>query len=109
MEKQTNILGMIFMLIAALSQCFGQLVWKLMPDYNLIYILGGFLIYFSGSIFMILAFRNGELSVLQPINSMSYVFATIIAFVILKEEIPPINIMGVCLIVTGVIIIGRNR
>jgi glycosyltransferase involved in cell wall biosynthesis len=101
-------MGILLMLFCAACLCLGQLVWKLMPDYNLLYILGGFAIYATGAMSMILAYRYGELSALQPINSMSYVFAIIIAVFILHERIPPINFAGVALIVSGVIVIGVN-
>jgi undecaprenyl phosphate-alpha-L-ara4N flippase subunit ArnE len=77
-----------------------------MPGYDLIYVLGGFAIYGAGALSMILAYRHGELSVLQPINSMSYVFSTILAVFILHEKIPPLTIIGIVLIVSGVIVIG---
>jgi len=80
-----------------------------MPGYNLLYLFGGFVIYAAGALFMVIAYRYGELSVLQPINSMSYVFSIIIAVFILHEEIPPINIVGILLIVSGVVIIGVNN
>ena len=74
----------------------------------MIYILGGFAVYGVGAMSMILAYRWGELSVLQPINSMSYVFSTILAVLILHEKVPPINIAGIVLIVSGVIVMGVN-
>jgi len=79
-----------------------------MPDYNLVYLLGGFAINAIGMLAMILAYRHGKLSVLQPINSMSYVFAAIIAVFILHEELPPIHITGIALIVSGVIVLGAQ-
>jgi len=101
-------IGILLMLFCAACLCLGQLVWKLMPGYNLIYLLGGFAIYAAGALSMILAYRYGELSVLQPINSMSYVFSIIIAIFILHEKVPLINIAGIALIVSGVIVIGAN-
>ena len=98
--------GIILMLFCAACLCLGQLVWKLMPEYNLIYLFGGFVILAIGALSMILAYRYGELSVLQPINSMSYVFSAIIAVFILQEKLPPIHITGIALIVSGVIVIG---
>ena len=55
---------------------------------------------------MIFAYKNGELSVLQPINSMSYVFSTIAAIFILHESMSLINILGIVLIISGAIVIG---
>ena len=99
-------LGPFLMILCAACLCLGQLLWKLMPEYNMVYLLGGFAIYGLGSMLMILAYRHGELSVLQPMNSMSYVFSTILAILILHESVAFINIVGIFLIISGVIIIG---
>ena len=96
------------MLLCAACLCLGQLIWKLMPDYNLVYLLSGFVIYAVGALSMIIAYRYGELSVLQPINSMSYVFSTIIAILILHEKIPLVTIAGIVLIVSGVVVLGAG-
>lgn len=80
-----------------------------MPGYNPLYLLGGFAIYAAGALAMIFAYRYGDLSVLQPMNSMSYVFSTIIAIFVLHEKIPQINIVGIVLIICGVIVIGVNN
>jgi uncharacterized membrane protein len=96
------------MLLCAICICFGQLVWKLMPGYDLLYLFGGFAIYAAGALSMIFAYRYGELSVLQPMNSMSYVFSTVIAMLILHEKMTLINVIGIALIVSGVIVIGAN-
>jgi undecaprenyl phosphate-alpha-L-ara4N flippase subunit ArnE len=101
-------IGILLMLLCAACLCLGQLVWKLMPGYNVIYLLGGFAIYAVGAMSMILAYRYGELSALQPINSMSYVFSTILAVLILHEKVLPVTIAGIALIVSGVIVIGLN-
>jgi undecaprenyl phosphate-alpha-L-ara4N flippase subunit ArnE len=100
--------GILLMLFCALCLSLGQLVWKLMPGYDIIYLLGGFVIYAAGALSMTLAYRFGELSVLQPMNSMSYVFSAIIAVFILHEKMPLINIAGIALIICGVIIIGAK-
>ena len=103
-----RIKAILLMLFCAACLCLGQLVWKLMPGYNLVYLLGGFAIFTSGAISMILAYRYDELSILQPVNSMSYVFSTVIAFFILHERILPINIIGIILIISGVLFIGNR-
>jgi len=111
MEKikyNKNYLAPLLMLLCAACLCLGQFVWKIMPDYNLLYILGGFAIYVAGALLMIFAYRYGELSVLQPINSMSYVFSTIMAMFILHEQVTVINMVGIVLIISGVVVIGTN-
>ena len=116
--EKTNLkkqyIGIILMLLCAVCLCFGQLVWKLMEfypkEYSWIFIIGGFGIFLIGFSSMILALRKGELSVLQPINSISYVLAAFTARFMLPvpEEITALKIAGIILIVGGVIIIGRS-
>jgi len=101
-------IGILLMLLCSACLCLGPLVWKLMPGYNLVYLLGGFAVFGIGALSMILAYRYGELSVLQPINSMSYVFSAIIAAFVLAEKISPIHIIGIVLIMSGVVVIGLN-
>ena len=101
-------IGILLMLFCAASICIGLFIWKQMPGINITYIIGGFAVYAIGAISMILAYRFGELSALQPINSMSYVFSTLIAIFVLQEVIPIINFVGIFLIITGVIFIGVN-
>jgi len=96
------------MLLCAACLCLGQLVSKLMPGYSLVYLIGGFAIYSTGAIAMFLALCYGELSVLQPMNSMSYVFSAMIAVFILHEKLPALHISGLILITSGVILIGIN-
>jgi len=108
MKLKRNHIGILLMLLCAACLCLGQFVWKIMPGYNLIYILSGFAIYAVGALLMIFAYRYGELSVLQPINSMSYVFSTIMAILILNESVKIINMAGIVLIISGVIVIGAN-
>jgi undecaprenyl phosphate-alpha-L-ara4N flippase subunit ArnE len=101
-------IGIFLMLFCAVCLCLGQLLWKLMTGYNLIYLLGGFTIYAIGALLMIFAYRYGELSILQPINSMSYVFSTILAVFVLHENVTLINFAGIIFIVSGVIVIGAS-
>ena len=57
---------------------------------------------------MIVAYRFGELSVLQPILSLNYILSIFLAVIILKEEITILKVIGVFVIITGVIMIARG-
>jgi undecaprenyl phosphate-alpha-L-ara4N flippase subunit ArnE len=106
---QKKYLGFFLMFLCAACLCLGQFVWKIMPGYNLLYVLSGFAINAAGAFSMIFAYRFGELSVLQPLNSMSYVFSAMIAVFILHEKVALINIVGIALIISGAIAIGANN
>lgn len=115
--------GIILMLISAMSLSVGQLLWKVAdigslsgafksPE-NLIHliiaVLPGFIVYAVGAVVMTVALGYGELSVLQPMNCMSYVFALVLSAIFLQNEaISPVTIVGVFVIIAGVILIGGS-
>jgi undecaprenyl phosphate-alpha-L-ara4N flippase subunit ArnE len=100
--------GIVLMLLCSLCLCLGQLIWKLMPCFDWRYIISGFVVFGIGALLMIFAYRYGELSVLQPINSMSYVYSLFLGYAIFHEEITIFRIIGVVAIMLGVILLGRS-
>jgi undecaprenyl phosphate-alpha-L-ara4N flippase subunit ArnE len=77
-----------------------------MPGLDWLYLLSGFAIFGLGALLMILAYRYGELSVLQPINSMSYVYSLFLGHVIFQEDITVFRITGVAAIMLGILFPG---
>lgn len=98
--------GIILMVISSLCVCLGQLMWKLGADHQILFLLIGFFIYGIGAIFMVLAYKNGSLSVLQPLLSLNCLFSFIIGWCVLRESLSPINIFGVLAIMLGVVLIS---
>ncbi len=98
------------MIISALTTCTGQLMWKLSSTNrtNFIYMVIGFALYGAGAILMIIAFRFGEVSVLQPMLSIGFVFSLLLAIVILHEKIDFPKITGTLLIVCGMIVLSLS-
>lgn len=99
--------GIILMLLSSICVCIGQLLWKLSTSGNIILLLG-FFFYGIGALIMIVAYRFGELSVLQPMLSLNYILSIFLAVIILKEEITILKVIGVFVIITGVIMIARG-
>ena len=97
--------GIILMLLSSICVCIGQLLWKLSTSGNIILLLG-FFFYGIGALIMIIAYRFGELSVLQPMLSLNYVLSILLAVTILKEEITILKFIGVLVIIAGVVIIA---
>ncbi|MEM2916216.1 MAG: EamA family transporter [Candidatus Woesearchaeota archaeon] len=58
----------------------------------------------------IVALRFGELSVLYPVNSLTYIWSCVFASAFLKEKMTRIKWIGVLLIVIGVVLVtaGMN-
>lgn len=100
--------GIWLMLLSSFMVCFGQLLWKLSIDSNIYYLLGGFILYGFGAITMIIAYRFGSLSVLQPMLSINYILSIIIGHFILGELISWQDILGVLFIMGGVILIAKG-
>jgi len=69
-------------------------------------IIFGLFFYFLGFLLLTTAFRHGELSVLFPFVSLSFIWVTITSFIFLNETITIFKILGVSAIVSGVILIG---
>ena len=103
---RTNKKGIILMLISSLCVCIGQLLWKLSVEYGILVMLAGFCFYGVGALVMLVAYRYGKLSVLQPMLSLNYVLSIILAALFLKESITLLKCIGVLVIITGVILIA---
>ena len=94
------------MIASSVCVCFGQLLWKLSTDGQLLLTLAGFGFYGVGAMFMIVAYKFGKVSVLQPILSLNYVLSILLAATVLKEEITLLKVIGVLLIIAGVLFIA---
>lgn len=55
---------------------------------------------------MMVAYRFGSLSVLQPMLSLNYVFSIVLSDFVLKETITLLKCIGVLIIISGVILIA---
>jgi drug/metabolite transporter (DMT)-like permease len=101
-----NWIGIVLILISAITLAGGQLIWKISGGFNLFLIFSGFVLYGLGAVFMIISYRFGSLSVLHPMMSVSYVFAFIFGGFFLHETITNFMILGLIIIIIGNILIG---
>ena len=87
--------GIILMIISSICACIG-----------LIYMIVGFGFYGVGALVMIIAYRYGKLSVLQPMLSLNYVLSIVLAAIVLGEKVGFVKCIGVLVIIAGVIMIA---
>lgn len=66
----------------------------------------GVALFVFSSIFFVLGVRRGELSVLYPMVSVSYIWTLLWSRVFFKELLTRNKFLGLCLILTGIAIIG---
>ena len=99
----SSILGAIGGFVFKLSSNSLKLQLKsLVKNYNL---LLGFLFFALAALVYIYSLTQGELSVLYPISSLTYMWSIIIANFYLKEEINKFKIVGIIFILLGTVLI----
>ena len=94
------------MVIAAVFACVGQLLWKLSVTEGVLFMLAGFGLYGCGALLMLIAYRYGSVSVLQPMLSTNYVLSAVLGYFVLQEKLSVLKVAGILIITSGVILIG---
>ncbi len=94
------------MVLAAILACIGQLLWKISVTQGIVYMLAGFAFYGVGALLMLLAYRFGSVSVLQPMMSTNYVLSAILGVLVLQEKMTVLKVVGILVIMAGVTLIG---
>lgn len=102
--------GLALILLAAICNAVGQLLLKFGTNTTgagaLVLYAAGFILATVGAIFMMTAFRFGEVSILQPIMSIAYVFSFVLGLLFLGEPATMVKIFGTLLIMAGSIVMG---
>ena len=75
----------------------------LIKNYKIIF---GLALYAFSSIFFIAALRGGELSVLYPITSLTYIWVSLLSVRLLKEKMNKFKWLGILFIIIGILFIG---
>ena len=68
----------------------------------------GYGLYGLSTVLLILALRKGQLSLLYPVISLTYVWVTILSLLIFKEAMNVYKAVGLAIVVAGVGILGRD-
>ena len=109
--------SIILVFICTILGTFAQLLMKngmehfvpqplaILTNYSLI---GGYVLYGINTVMLVLALREGELSVLYPIIALTYVWVTLVSYVHLHEPPNVLKNAGVAAIIGGVIVISRG-
>jgi len=72
------------------------------------WLFSGYALYGVSAVLMVLALRDGELSLLYPVIALTYVWVALLSFVIFHESIGAFKMAGIGLIVAGVAVLGRK-
>ena len=104
---------LVFTLLSSAAQVllkFGTVQLKLHPSLLGLFtnfpLIGGMALYGIGAALMVLALRHGELSVLYPLISLSYVWVAILSVAVFGEVMNPFKVVGILAIMAGVGVLG---
>jgi drug/metabolite transporter (DMT)-like permease len=70
-------------------------------------LIGGFVLNGFSALLLILALRTGQLSILMPIYSLSYVWVGLLSAFFFGDRINAWRVAGIALIIFGVFLLGR--
>ena len=71
-------------------------------------LMGGYCLYGISTLLLVLALKDGELSLLYPVIALTYVWVTFLSFLIFRDAINPWKLVGIILIVVGVAVLGKG-
>ncbi|MBS1267244.1 MAG: 4-amino-4-deoxy-L-arabinose-phosphoundecaprenol flippase subunit ArnE [Candidatus Woesearchaeota archaeon] len=111
----TNMLSIIYVVIGCMAGAYASILMKKGADslefnikslFNNKHLINGVLIYGMGTILYIIALRGGELSILYPLNSTTYIWVALLSQKILGEKMNTYKWLGILFILIGVSFIG---
>lgn len=112
MENKKNMkLAMLLILVAATMSSLGQLAWKFGADATdskfaiLMYIVG-LIAAGVGMVVLMISFRFGEVSILQPMMSVGFALSIVFGAMFLNEGITTMKIIGTLFIIGGSALLG---
>ena len=71
-------------------------------------LIAGYALYGINTLMLVLALREGELSMLYPIIALTYVWVTLLSYLLLHEPPNLYKNLGIAIIVMGVAVLGRG-
>lgn len=71
-------------------------------------LVAGYCLYGMSTVLLVLALRDGELSLLYPVIALTYVWVTMLSVMLFHETVNLFKLLGVSIIVLGVTVLGRG-
>jgi drug/metabolite transporter (DMT)-like permease len=100
-------LMLVTTLFTSLAQVFYKTAAEKLPDILTNWpLLAGMACYGIGAVVMIISFKGGEVSVLTPFLTTSYIWVTLASYFVFNETIGAFKIVGVIVIILGISTIG---
>ena len=81
-------------------------LWAIATNLRL---MSGYALYGLNTLLLVLALRDGELSMLYPIIALTYVWVTLLSYTLLNETPHLQKNLGIATIIAGVAVLGGGR
>lgn len=111
-KTSRSIIGIALILLAALLTSLGQFLWKYATLTNgklkPIFMVLGFLLFIVNGFVVVVSYRFGELSVLQPILCVGFIFSLLLGKMVFNEIHSIYKYCGIFSVLVGVIILARS-
>ena len=110
--------GILLMVFCTIFTTIGQVMFKITSDsiqYSLFSLITnvpfilGLISYGVGALLLITALKYGELSVLYPIVSLTFIWVVIASAIMFAEPITTIKVFGIGSIILGVSLLPRGK
>lgn len=72
-------------------------------------LFAGYCLYGFNTILMVLALKDGELSLIYPVIALTYVWVEIVSMFVFHEPMNAFKAIGITVIVAGVAVLGRSK
>ena len=72
------------------------------------FIISGLGLYFISALFWLVVISREELSSVQPLTALVYVFVVFLSWLLFKEDVGLVRILGVIAIAIGVFLVARS-
>ncbi|MBI2549515.1 EamA family transporter [Candidatus Woesearchaeota archaeon] len=114
-QAKTKLWAIGLMLFSTILTSTGQILYKyaavtLTSDVVQIllngYLIFGLLAYFSAAVLLVIALKGGELSVLYPLVSLSFVWVSFLSMRFFQDSMSTTKWFGIGLIIVGVFLIS---
>ncbi len=73
------------------------------------WLFGGYCLYAISTVLLVVALKDGELSITYPVIALTYVWVALLSYFLMHESMGLFKVIGLSLIVVGVAIVGMAK
>lgn len=110
-KKQSWTTAILLIIVAATLNSLSQVFWKIgdmQSIKGLLILFLGLLISGAGMIFMMISFRFGEVSILQPMMSVGFALSMVFGSLFFAETVTLNKLIGTALIIVGAALLNTE-